>query len=97
MPAVSQGDVYPLAVNGRVGVWIEEQAFGDILAGIEREKGAEKVKTEHERIARELAEDRARQIEAANRPLPLWISYGLPTGLGAVVLGLVLGFVAGRR
>lgn len=97
MPALSQDDVLPLAVNGRIGVWFEERAFGDVLAGIEREKGAEKLKTEHERIGRELAEDHARQIGAAHKPFPLWIAYGLPTGLGALVLGVVVGFFAGRK
>ena len=87
----------PLAHEGRPGVWFEETAWGDTLAGIEREKGAERVKTEMERLSRELAEQKLRQVEASLQPAMQWVRYGLPSLLGGTVLGFVLGFVLGRR
>jgi hypothetical protein len=96
LPEVTD-DMVPMAHEGRVGVWIEEQTMGDILAGVVREVGAERVNTEHEKIAREIAEDRAKQIEAANQPWRAWLIYGVPTGLGALLVGLVAGFFIGAR
>jgi len=93
----SMTDIVPIDHNGRIGVWFEEKALGDVLAGIEREKGKFRLAAEQEKLARELAEQRTQQIEAANQPGMLWVKYGLTTGLGALLGGLAIGFVLGRR
>jgi hypothetical protein len=93
LPEVTD-DMVPMPHDGRIGVWIEEQTMGDILAGVVREVGAERVKTEHEKIAREIAEDKARQLEAANTPAQQFLKF-LPAGIAALVAGMAAGFGIG--
>lgn len=80
-----------------MGVWFEEVALGDVLAGIEREKGAERVRTEMERMARELAEKQLAQVVASMNPAIQWLKYGLTSGVSGIAIGMIIGFFAGQR
>jgi hypothetical protein len=98
MPAslFAQEDFVQLtAPDGRVGVWIEEKALGDVLAGIEQEKGKERQKAEVERQRADTAERALQREIDSQKPARLFLTYGLPSGLVAAAIAAIAAFFGG--
>jgi len=80
-------DIMPMEHDGRIGVWIQEKTFGEILAGVELEKGEIRRELEKEKVRRRLVEDKAAAIEQSIAGTE-WRATWLP------VIGFVVGFVS---
>lgn len=86
-----RSDWVPVAYDGRVGVWVSEDALGDLLAGFEKDKGALKVEIAKSRVGEQLATERADAVTRNARALELQAKIGpwLGFGGGLTVAGIV--------
>lgn len=95
-PTFAQDDITQVALpDGRVGVWIEEKAFGDVLAGVEWEKGEEQKRTQQQRMRAEIAEQNVVQLQQANQPAMLFLRYGVPSAVVAAAIAAIAAFFGG--
>lgn len=72
----SQDDWLPVAYGGRVGVWISEDALGDLLAGFERDKGALKVQIAKANVGERIATETAEAVTKNARGLSFRATWG---------------------
>lgn len=72
--------------TGEMGIWLLEQDFGDLLAGIVIEKGAVELRVAENLVRAELAETENAALRKGLKSSTFWSSWGLP-------LGFIMGFV----
>jgi hypothetical protein len=95
-PTFAQEDIVPVtAPDGRSGIWVDEKAFGEILAGVAWEKGEERKRTQEQKTRAELAEKTIKQMSDAQQPFRLFLTYGVPSALVAAAIAALAAFFGG--
>ena len=96
---VDRADFVPVAHDGRIGVWVSEDALGGMLAGFEIDKGALKVEIARAKVGEQLATERAEAIERNAKALSWraeygpWLGFvgGMVLSAGVVGIGVYIG------
>lgn len=96
--SISYDDFVPVMLEQKTGVWIEEGAFTDLLAGIVRERGELQGKIEAQKVLTHIEQQRNAELERSLGDqmfktvwLPILTFVGGALVTGAVATGVYYG------